>query len=96
MLTTHSPTDVEMHSEFVQEMTMTEHWSYSASNENTNMSISQLSSGESDWPADQNKLKSLICQLWNLKSFTVDYCAPDDYRNTDLTCLREVISYKIA
>ena len=77
---------------------MTEYWSYSASNENTNMSVSQLSSGESDWPADQNKLKSLICQLWNLKSFTVDYCpsASEDYRDTDLTCLREVISYKIA
>ena len=40
----------------------------------------------------------MICQLWNLKSFTIDYCAPleVDCRDTDLTCLREQISLKIS
>jgi len=62
---------------------------------------------ESDWPVTRNKMTSLICRLWNLKSFTVDYCAPsiDDHRSlasyfphieSDLSVLREVISYKIA
>ena len=31
-----------------------------------------------------------------MKSFTVDYGGPDDYRNSDLSCLREAISQKIA
>lgn len=53
---------------------------------------------ESDWPVTRNKMTSLICRLWNLKSFTVDYCAPsiDDHIESDLSVLREVISYKIA
>ena len=45
----------------------------------------------------QTRLKSLICQLWNLKSFTIDYCASaSEPSETDLTCLRDEISIKIA
>lgn len=39
-MVSHSPTDAEMHSEFNQELTMTEPWSCSVSNDNTSMSIS--------------------------------------------------------
>ena len=89
MLGLYPPTDVEMQSD---EMSLTECFTIN----NDNMSISQLS--EPEYPRNQARLKSLICQLWNLKSFTIDYCAPSERDNydTDLTFLRDEISIKIA